>query len=73
MMKPQITQNTQIKKENHSEFLYKDLFYKISGFGIEVHKKLVCRFLEKVYESSIMLLFERNNIKAEQYNIKFCR
>jgi len=48
------------------EFLYKDLTYKIIGLAIEVHTKLGYGFLEKVYENSLMLLFRRNDIQAEQ-------
>lgn len=61
-MKPQITQITQDKKD----FLYKDLSYKVIGLAMELHKRLGSGFLEKVYENSLMLLFERDNIKAEQ-------
>ena len=51
---------------NEEQFLYKDLSYKIIGLAMEVHRKLGCGFLEKVYENSLMLLFEREGIPAKQ-------
>ena len=33
---------------------------------METHRKLGGGFLEKVYENSLMILFRRENIKAEQ-------
>ena len=51
---------------NEEQFLYKDLSYKIIGLAMEVHRKLGCGFLEKVYENSLMLLFRREGIPAKQ-------
>ncbi|MEI6857289.1 GxxExxY protein [Psychrilyobacter sp.] len=48
------------------EFLYKDLSYKIIDLSMEVHRELGNGFLEKVYENGLMVLFEKNNIKAVQ-------
>ncbi|NJM53402.1 MAG: GxxExxY protein [Blastocatellia bacterium] len=48
------------------KFLHKELSYKIVGLAMEVHRKLGGGFLEKVYENSLMILFRRENIKAEQ-------
>ncbi len=44
--------------------LYKDLSYKIVGLAMEVHRELGPGFLEKVYENSLMVLFEENGISA---------
>lgn len=44
--------------------LYKDLSYKIVGLAMEVHRELGPGFLEKVYENSLMILFEENGILA---------
>jgi|APLak6261663012_1056037.scaffolds.fasta_scaffold06667_2 GxxExxY protein len=60
-MKPKITQI-----EDKKEFLYKELSYKIVGLAMEIHKKLGSGFLEKVYENSLMVLFERENIQIKQ-------
>jgi len=49
-----------------SELIYPELSYKIIGLAMEVHSKLGYGFLEKVYENSLMLLFNKYNIKAEQ-------
>ena len=46
--------------------LYKDLSYKIIGLAMQVHTELGFGFLEKVYENSLMVLFEENGIKAVQ-------
>lgn len=51
--------------------LYKDLSYKIVGLAMEVHRELGPGFLEKVYENSLMILFEENGISAvSQYPIQ---
>ena len=47
-------------------FLYKELSYKIIGLAMEVHREIGSGFLEKVYENALMVLFEENNIKANQ-------
>jgi len=49
-----------------SELIYPELSYKIIGLAMEVHSNLGYGFLEKVYEHSLMLLFNKYNIKAEQ-------
>ena len=48
------------------EILYKDLSYKIIGLAMQVHTELGFGFLEKVYENSLMILFEENGIPAVQ-------
>ncbi|WP_319204590.1 GxxExxY protein [uncultured Ilyobacter sp.] len=37
-----------------SEFLYKELSYKIIGLAMEVHRELGSGFLEKLYENALM-------------------
>lgn len=49
-----------------SEFLHKDLSYKIIGLAMEVHRKLGYGFIESVYENALMVLFRREGIAAEQ-------
>ena len=44
--------------------LYKDLSYRIVGLAMQVHSELGPGFLEKVYENSLMVLFEENGIIA---------
>jgi len=46
--------------------LYKDLSYKFVGLAMKVHTELGYGFLEKVYENSLMILFEENNVLAQQ-------
>ena len=48
------------------EIIYKELSYKIVGLAMEVHTTLGYGFLEKVYENSLMIMFEENGIRAEQ-------
>lgn len=48
------------------ELLYKDLSYKIVGLAFEAHRELGFGFLEKVYENSLMILFQENGVKAVQ-------
>ncbi len=48
------------------EIIYKELSYEIVGLAMEVHTELGFGFLEKVYENALMIMFEENNIKAEQ-------
>lgn len=48
------------------ELLYGDLTYKVIGLGMEVHRTLGHGYLEKVYENSLMVLFSRSGIFAEQ-------
>lgn len=50
----------------NSKILYKDLSYKIVGLAMEVYNKLGYGFLEKVYENALMILFQREEIQAEQ-------
>ena len=49
-----------------NKFLYGELSYKVIGLAMEVHKKLGCGFLEKVYENSMMVAFRREAIAAKQ-------
>lgn len=65
-MKPRITRMNTNSKNSEVDLLYPDLSYKIVGIAMEVHRKLGPGFLEKVYENSMMVLFERDNIAAEQ-------
>jgi GxxExxY protein len=51
---------------NKNEIIYKELSYKTVGLAMEVHRKLGCGFLEKVYENSMMVLFKREGISAKQ-------
>ncbi len=44
--------------------LYKDLSYRIVGLAMQVHSELGPGFLEKVYENSLLVLFEENGIDA---------
>ncbi|MBN2543080.1 GxxExxY protein [bacterium] len=53
-----------VKKEQI--LIYSELSYKIIGLAMEVHRKLGHGYLEKVYENSLMVLFRRESIKAEQ-------
>lgn len=54
---------SQIEEE---KILYKDLSYKIIGLAMQVHTELGFGFLEKVYENSLMILFEESGIRAVQ-------
>lgn len=49
-----------------TEIIYKEMSYKIIGIAMKVHNDLGSGFLEKVYENALMVLFEREGIKAEQ-------
>jgi GxxExxY protein len=51
---------------NRESILYRDLSYKIVGLAMEVHRKLGYGFLEKVYENAMMVLFQREGIRAKQ-------
>ena len=44
----------------------KDLSYNIVGLAMQLHTELGHGFLEKVYENSLMVLFEENRINAAQ-------
>lgn len=45
--------------------LYKELSYKIVGLAMQVHRELGPGFLERVYENSMMIMFEENGIPAQ--------
>jgi GxxExxY protein len=45
--------------------IYKDLSYKVVGLAMEVHNELGPGFLEKVYQNSLMVLFEENRIPVQ--------
>ena len=45
--------------------IYKELSFKVVGLAMQVHSELGPGFLEKVYERSLMVLFEENGLKAE--------
>ena len=49
-----------------SSIKYKELSYEIVGVAMGVHNQLGNGFLEKVYENSMMILFEEKSIKAKQ-------
>jgi len=49
-----------------SDLLYGDLTYKVIGLGMKVHSTLGHGYLEKVYENSLMVLFRKSGIHAEQ-------
>jgi|CXWL01.1.fsa_nt_gi GxxExxY protein len=49
-----------------SDLLYSDLTYKVIGLGMQVHTTLGHGYLEKVYENSLMVLFRKAGIHAEQ-------
>lgn len=49
-----------------SVLLYSDLTYKVIGLGMQVHTTLGHGYLEKVYENSLMVLFRKAGIHAEQ-------
>jgi len=48
------------------KILHKDLSYNIVGLAMQLHTELGHGFLEKVYENSLMLLFEEKGIHAVQ-------
>ncbi len=48
-----------------STIYYKELSDKIIGLAIDVHKTLGSGFLEKVYENSLMIELENNNISSK--------
>ncbi len=51
---------------NNKDIVHKELSYKVVGLAMEVHNKLGFGFLEKVYENALMVLFEKNEIPAQQ-------
>lgn len=48
------------------ELLHRDLTYKLIGLGMQVHRELGHGFLEKVYENSLMVLFRKAGVVAQQ-------
>lgn len=50
----------------NTNLYHKELSYKIIGLAMNVHSTLGYGFLEKVYENALMILFRKENIKAEQ-------
>jgi len=51
---------------NKPKILHQELAFKIIGLAMQVHSKLGCGFLEKVYENSLMVAFRKANISAVQ-------
>jgi len=47
-------------------FIHKELTYKVIGCAMKVHRELGYGFLEKVYENSLLVLLEKEGIKARQ-------
>jgi GxxExxY protein len=47
-------------------FPHKELTYKIIGCAMEVHRHFGYGFLEKVYENALMVVLEREKLKACQ-------
>ena len=48
------------------DFIHKELIYKIIGCAMKVHRELGYGFLEKVYESALMILLEKEGVIARQ-------
>ena len=53
-------------KKDKTEIIYKKLSYTIVGMAMNVHRELGPGFLEKVYENALMVLFRKENMKADQ-------
>lgn len=51
---------------NQEKIVYKKLSYNIVGLAMEVYNGLGYGFLEKVYENSMIVLFERERIPVRQ-------
>ena len=51
---------------NENNILHKELSYKIVGSAMKVHNQLGYGFLEKVYENALMIVLNREGVKAEQ-------
>lgn len=51
---------------NKKDIVHKELSYKVVGLAMEVYNKLGFGFLEKVYENALMVLFDKNEIHAQQ-------
>lgn len=52
------------------DLIYPELSYKVVGAAMEVHRELGPGFLEKVYENSMIVVFERDQVPAvQQYPI----
>jgi len=51
---------------NQSKIIYKELSFKIVGAAMNVYNALGYGFLEKVYENAMMVVFEREGIRARQ-------
>ena len=51
---------------SEEELIHKELVYEVVGCAMKVHRELGYGFLEKVYENSMMVLLNKNNIKAKQ-------
>ena len=50
----------------NDKLIYGDLSYKVVGLAMQVHRDLGYGFLERVYEKSLMVLLEENEIKARR-------
>ena len=65
-MEPRISRIDTNSDNAEVDLLYPELSYKVVGVAMEVHRKLGPGFLEKVYENSMMVVFERDNVPAKQ-------
>lgn len=52
--------------DENKSIIHKELSYKIVELALEVHNKLGCGFLEKVYENALMILLDREGIPSKQ-------
>ena len=53
-------------KKDKTEIIDKKLSYTIVGLAMKTHRELGPGFLEKVYENTLMVLFRKENMKADQ-------
>ena len=51
---------------NNPKILHQELAFQIVGLAMQVHSKLGCGFLEKVYENSLMISLRNAGVSAVQ-------